>query len=107
MISAIISLGQVQGAELWLVGWIVCVAVYFAILIPLRQNRGKAKNVLFWFLIAELLTDLCWALVYYENSVYLNYGIGAVYGLLLWPVALIIAGAIATMQNKQGNEESV
>ncbi len=107
MISAIISLGQIVGAELWLVGWGVCVVIYFAILLPNKHNRGYGKNVLFWFLIAEVLTDLCWALVYYKNSVYFNYGIGAVYGLVLWPVALVIAGIIATMQNKKEHQEKV
>lgn len=101
MVTAIISLGQVHGAEAWIVGWVVCLIAYFAILLPMKANRGSSKNVFFWFLIAEIVTDLCWALVYYENSVYLNYGIGAVYGLLLWPVALIAAGIIATMQNKK------
>lgn len=101
----IISLGQVHGAEVWLIGWAVCVIAYFATLLPMKNNRGNAKNVLFRFLIAEMVTDLCRALVYYDNSVYLNYGIGAVCGLLLWPVVLIVAGIIATMQNKNVNRQ--
>lgn len=101
MITAIISIGQVHGAELWLVGWAICVVAYFAILLPLKHNRKGAKNVFFWFLLAEVITDFCWALVYYNNSVYINYGIGAVYGLILWPVVLFTAGTIATIQNKK------
>lgn len=105
MVTAIISLGQVRGAELWLIGWLVCVAAYFAILLPMKLNRGGAKNVLFWFLVAEVLTDFGWAIVYYDNPGYINYGVGAVYGLLLWPLALIAAGIIATVQNKKANEK--
>lgn len=105
MITALFSLGQVHGAELWIVGWLLCCVLYFSLQLPLKANRGRAKNLLFWFLIAEVLTDLGWALVYYRQPGYVNYGIGAVYGLLLWPLALIAAGTIATMQNKREKEK--
>lgn len=29
MIAAIISIGQVQGGEIWLSGWLLCAALYF------------------------------------------------------------------------------
>ena len=101
VITAIISLSQVEGAEIWLAGWLVCAILYFALLFLSKWNRSRTKNVLFWFLAAEALTDLGWALVYYDQTGYINYGIGAVYGLLLWPLALTAAGLIATMQNKK------
>lgn len=30
------------------------------------------------------LSILIWVIIYYHNGSYINYGIGAVYGLLLW-----------------------
>lgn len=103
MITAIISLGQVRGAGFWMIGWFLCAVAYFAVFLPKKANRGKSKNVLFWFLIGEVLTDLVWAVVGYNNCVYINYGIVAIYGLLLWPIVLGIAGIIATIQNKKAN----
>ena len=70
-----------------------------------KANRQNVKNILFWFMVAELLTDLVWILLYYNNSEYVNYGIGAVYGLLLWPVALGTAGVIVSCQNKKHHKE--
>lgn len=101
MITAIYSLGRVHGAELWIVGWLVCAIAYFAIFLLNQANRRCVKNLLFWFMVAEILTDLGWAAIYYDNSAYINYGIRATYGLILWPIALNIAGIIATIQNKK------
>ena len=105
MFTAFFSLGQVYGAELWLGGWFVCAIIYFLILLFNKANRQNVKNILFWFMVAELLTDLVWILLYYNNSEYVNYGIGAVYGLLLWPVALGTAGVIVSCQNKKHHKE--
>lgn len=103
MITAIYSLGGVHGAEIWLVFWILCAAAYFGICAIFKANRGKLgmKEVLLWGLIAEFAVDLIWALVYYHNISYINYGIGAVYGLIIWPVFLVAAGILATLKNKK------
>ena len=102
MITAIYSLGGVHGAEIWLVFWLVCAAAYFGICAAFKSNRGKSgmKEVLFWGLIAEFAVDLIWAVVYYCNISYVNYGVGAVYGLIIWPIFLA-AGIIATVKNKR------
>lgn len=105
MITAIISITQVHGAEVWLAGWLLCAALYFVFLLIREVNRTSttAKNVVFWFLAAEFFTDLIWAIIYYGNPGYINYGIAAVYGLLLWPVLLLAAGAIASAQNRNSH----
>ena len=101
MCTAILSIGQVRGAELWLAGWALCAIAYFAVLFSMKRTRkkGAAKNTVFWFLAAEVLTDFLWAICY-NRPVYLNYGIVAVYGLALWPVCLLVAGWIAARQNQ-------
>ena len=103
MVTAIYSLSQVHGAELWLLFWIVCAVVYFGVCMLIKQNRTKRgiKNVLISLLIAEFIIDLAWAIIYYHNGTYLNYGIGAVYGLILWVPALIAAFIVVTYKNKQ------
>ena len=101
MITAIYSLANVHGAELWLVGWVGCALLYICGCMLVRQNRTKTGRSTVWvgLLIAEVVNDLLWALIYYPNGNYINYGVGAVYGLLLWPFFLLIAGIAVTMRN--------
>ena len=103
MITAIYSLTQVQGAELWLLFWLVSIVIYLGISFLIKHNRTKkgVKNVLIGLLIAEVIIDLMWAIIYYRNGTYLNYGIGAVYGLLLWVPILGVTLGIITAKNKK------
>ena len=101
MVTAIYSLSFVHGAELWLLFWGICVIIYFVIglLIKLNRNKKGIKNMLIGLLIAEVITDLIWAIIYYHNGTYINYGIGAVYGLLLWIPVLVVTLIIVTIKN--------
>lgn len=102
MVTAIISLSYVHGAQLWLIGWLACAAIYFFLFLRKKSSRTQhnMKNLLLVFLAAEFVTDTLWALVYYGDSGYINYGIGAVYGLLAWPAALAVS-AILTRKYKK------
>lgn len=102
MVTAIYSLSQVYGAELWLLFWFVCAAIYLGICFLIKDNRTKKgiKNVLIGLLVSEVIIDLVWAIIYYHNGTYLNYGIGAVYGLLLWIPILTVTLDIITLKNK-------
>lgn len=103
MVTAIYSLSQVHGAELWLLFWLVCVVIYLGISFLIKHNRTPkgVKNVLIGLLIAEVIIDLMWAIIYYHNGTYLNYGIGAVYGLLLWVPVLVVTSVIVTVKNRK------
>ena len=103
MVTAIYSLSQVHGAELWLLFWFVCVVAYLGVCMLIKQNRTKSgiKSVLIGLLIAEVVIDLTWAIIYYHNGTYLNYGIGAVYGLILWVPVLLVTLFVVTHKNKQ------
>ena len=103
MITAIYSVGGVHGAEIWVLFWILCVAAYFGICAIFKENRSKSgmKEVFLGGLTAEFAVDLIWALVYYHNFSYINYGIGAVWGLIIWPIFLAAAGITATVKNKK------
>ena len=106
MVTAIYSLSKVHGAELWLLFWLACVAVYLVISFLIKDNRTKkgVKNVLIGLLVAEVIIDLLWAMIYYRNGTYLNYGIGAVYGLLLWVPILAVTLFIITATNKRAEK---
>lgn len=103
MVTAIYSLGGVHGAEIWLLFWVFCAAAYFGICAAFKCNRSKAgmKEVLLWGLIAEFAVDLIWAVVYYWNFSYVNCGVGAVWGLTIFPIFLAAAGITATVKNKR------
>jgi hypothetical protein len=105
MVTAIYSLSRVHGAGLWLLFWLVCAVVYLGISFLIKDNRTKkgVKNVLIGLLIAEVVIDLLWAIIYYHNGTYLNYGIGAVYGLFLWIPILAVTLIIITIKNKKAD----
>ena len=71
----------------------------------IRHNRTKKgiKNVFIGLLVAEVIIDLAWAIIYYHNGTYLNYGIGAVYGLLLWVPVLAVTLAIIAAKNRKAD----
>lgn len=101
MVTAIYSLSQVHGAELWLLFWITCAVIYVGICLAAKKNRTKrgVRAILIGLLIAEVIADLIWAVIYYRNGAYINYGIGAVYGLIVWIPVLIVTGFIVTEKN--------
>lgn len=103
MVTAIYSLSQVHGAELWLLFWLVCVVLYLGISLLIRSNRTKngIKNLFLGLLIAEVTIDLIWAIIYYHNGNYFNYGIGAVYGVLLWVPILTVTLIFVTIKNRR------
>lgn len=100
MITAIGSILQVRGGELWLLFWAAGAVLYLGVCFLFRQNRTKrgAKVCLLGLLAAETAVDLVGASLYDRNGVYRNYGIGAVYGLLLW-IPLLAAAVTATVKN--------
>lgn len=103
MVTAIYSLANVHGAELWLLFWLVCLAAYIAACLMFRPNRAKAgvKTVFIGLMAAELIIDFVWAAIYYPNGSHINYGIGAIYGLFMWIPVLTAACIIVTFRNRR------
>lgn len=99
MITSIYSLSHVYGAELILIFWFVCAAAYCGGCLFIKENRNHIKTILLGLLTAEILIDLAWAIIYYDNGFYVNHGIGAAYGLLLCPCLLIMAALVVTQKN--------
>lgn len=104
MVTAIYSLTYVHGAEIWLLLWLLGVIGYLGICLMIKPNRTKngLRITMIGLLIAEVIVDLIWAIVYYHNGTYLNYGVGAVYGIVFsWIPALIITAVIVTGKNSK------
>lgn len=60
MITAIFTLSQVRGAELWLLFWCISLVAYIGIGYRLKSNHIKQgiKNLSIGLLIAEVANDL-------------------------------------------------
>ena len=107
MLFSLFLLDNVYGAGVMLAGVLVCAALYLAGgLIPRcgRTRKGR-KTVLLGLLCGEAVCDLAWWLIYFPGGEYRNYGIGGVYGALLWPLALFIIGAVVGAINADRTEE--
>ena len=106
MVTAFYSLLQVKGADLWMLFWLISAAAYLGIGLLIRYNctvKG-VKNMLIGLLISEVITDIMWAVIYCYNSVYLSYGIGAVYGLILWVPLLAVTLVVVTVKNRKAEK---
>lgn len=102
MSIALLTLRQLRGGELWFAGWLVCAAAYFGLLLARKRCRTGAacKNIVFWFLAAEVLSDAGWALYYWFAPGAFSFGVGLVYGLPLWLLTLAAAAWAAARQNR-------
>ena len=103
MVTAIYSLSHVHGAELWLLFWFICIIVYLGGCLAMKCNRTKSgiKTTLIGLLIAEVIIDLVWAIIYYYNGSYINYGIGAMYGIIMWIPVLILTSIVVICINRK------
>ena len=103
MITAIYSLSYVYGAEIMLLFWFVCAAIYLCVCFSVKANRTpKGKTNVWWGLFGtDGLIDLLWLFIYYRNGNYTNYGIGAAAGLLLWIPVLAVTAVIVTSLNEK------
>ncbi len=99
MITSIYSLSHVHGAELMLIYWFVCAVVYYCGCLFIKENRNHIKTILLGLLDDEIFIDFAWALIYYDQGLYVNHGIGAAYGLLLWPCLLMMTALVVTLIN--------
>jgi len=109
MITAIYSIGKVTGAEFWVWGYFISTLIFAAISLLFRANRTKNGiiTIALGLLVAEILCDTAWFLIYYPGGSYANYGIGGVYGLFIWPALLIIVGVIGTGRNRSRKQSEV
>jgi len=89
----------VVGMEITLLGYAVCVLVYFAGCMLFRRNRAGKGSVLAGWLVCELVCDLLWYAFFFQNGDYVNRGIGGAAACLLLPVLLLTAGLIVTSLN--------
>lgn len=103
MITAIYSLGKVEGAWLVLLFMFLCAAAYTVGCLLVRDNRSKRGiiTVLIGLFSAEAAIDVLWAAIFYSDGVYHNYGMGGVLWLLIPIFVLFIAAVLVRAANKR------
>ncbi|MBE6709723.1 MAG: hypothetical protein E7579_01255 [Ruminococcaceae bacterium] len=103
MVTAIYSFPYVHGAEIWLLLWLLGVIGYLGICLMIKPNRTKngVRTTIIGLLIAEVIVDLVWAVIYYPNGTYFNYGIGGISGWFLGTPVLGIIAVIVTALNSK------
>ena len=103
MVTLVLSLGRVTGADLGLVLWLACAAAYLGLCFRFRANRGRRgrRAVFIALLLAAAAFDLLLYVCCCDRGQYVSRGIGAAYGFLLWAPALLFTAALVTAFNKR------
>lgn len=101
MVTAFYSIGKVTGAEIWVSGFFVCILFFAAVCLLFKANRTKKSiiAILLSLLVAEIICDITWFLIYFPGGSYTNYGMNGIVWLMLWPAILILAGVIGSVRN--------
>ena len=102
VVTAIFAIGRVYGAELTLIIFGACLLMCMGIGMLFRCNRSRQgfKRFLVMIGAAGLCCDSLLFLLLFPGGEYRNYGIGGAYAVLLYPVALCLAAALATAWNQ-------
>lgn len=87
-----------SGFDLWMLFWILSIAVYFLIFGFI--NRKNIKPVFVGLLGVELLFDLMCIIIFGMDKMYLKYAVMATYGFFVWDAFLLIAGVSITVYNR-------
>lgn len=103
MITILCSLDEVYGAPMWALFWAGCVLVYMGACLLMRPNRsGRGiKNLLIGLATADAVIELIWVMLYYPHGEYVNHGLAAAAGVLIWIPVLFAAGTMVTLRNRK------
>ena len=101
MVTTLYSLEYVHGAGILFFFWLICALIYLALCFISKRNRSDEgrKTVFYGLLGAEIFIDVLWSFYYYPGGEYVNMGLGAVFGILLWIPVLVVAGIAVTVRN--------
>jgi len=96
MITMFFFVGQSTGTGFVIPFFFICTAVYAGLFLCFKQTRTGAgiKNLLLSLLLSNLVCELFWYNLYFEDGSYVNPGMAGLYYLLLWPLILTLAGSV-------------
>ncbi|MBP3337330.1 MAG: hypothetical protein J6L59_02860 [Clostridia bacterium] len=85
----------------WDMFWLLSLIGYFVIfmIFPFNRKKRSLKVILIAFLIAEMVFDVIWAILFMQNRVYIEFMVNITYGLFMWLIMLVCAGTVSTLMN--------
>lgn len=103
MITCLYGIGRFNGAVILATIYGVVLLACIGIGLLFRCNREKAgkKRLLLGILAAEGIMDTLLFLILFPNGSYRNYGVGASYGAMLYPLLLLTVTGLITAWNKE------
>ena len=108
MFTSIYALKWVIGANIWLIGCIICLIIAFVAAFSIKTNRKKPNSIVavIGIILSEILGDVVWFLMYFPNGEYVNMGLASASGLLLYPFILALGVTIVSMINNDHAKET-
>ena len=102
MFTSMYALEWVTGANIWLIGCLLCLLVTFAIAFAIKVNRVKSNvmHSILGIVIPAILCDIVWFILYFPNGEYRNMGLASASGLFLYPLCLAVGLIIVSSINK-------
>ena len=102
MITGLYGIGRFQGAALMALICLVCLLICTGIGFCFRCNRSPdgRKRFLVSLAAVAVICDVLMIMMLFPNGEYLNRGIGAASGMLLYPAVLCMTTAVVTAWNQ-------
>lgn len=103
MITVIKALNQVTGAELILLGSLLCILIFTVVFALFKTNRSK-KAILRYLVSMIIIFELCdliWLSYLFPNGEYINRGLIGASIFLILPLFLIFLNSLLTYINKK------
>lgn len=103
MITILKALKQVTGAELIIIGALICILLFAGLFVLFKSNRNK-KSIVRYLLSTLIIFELCdliWVSYLFPNGQYLNRGLMGAGIFLILPLLLIVLNTFLTYINKR------
>jgi len=101
MVTALYGIGQVQGSELTAIVYAACLFLCVGAGFLFRCNRtvNARRRLMLGIGVTASCCDVLMFVILFPGGDYQNYGIGAAYGALLYPAALVLVTVALTAWN--------
>ena len=103
MVTCLYGIGRFNGAALLAKtnGVLVLACIGIGLLFRCNREKDGRRRLIWGLLAAEGVMDILLFLILFPDGSYRNYGIGASYGAMLYPIGLVTMTGLITAWNKE------
>jgi len=103
MVTCLYGIGRFNGALLFAIvyGGLLLACIGIGLLFRCNREKDDRRRLIWGILAVEGAMDVLLFLIMFPDGSYRNYGIGAAYGALLYPIGLITMTGLITAWNKE------